>query len=126
MAVEEIKKPSSVSYQYQSAGSQKAESKDTAETQAKPSNITPAVSVSISTASARPEFVTNQEESLQRAQARFEAISSDEDGRASQEALVAIRDELKAKGRQTPGLDRAIANFPKIEQRSDGGLQSLA
>lgn len=126
MAVEEIKKPSSVSYQYQAVGSQRAESKDTSESQAKPSNITPAVSVSISTASSRSEFVTKQEESLQRAQARFDAISSDGDSRASQEALVAIRDELKAKGRETPGLDRAIANFPRIEQRSDGGLQSLA
>jgi len=120
MAVEQIKNLSSVSFDYKPVETPKPEIKESSARGVPPSDNVSAVSVSISNASSvalsKPDFVTNQEERLQRTQSRFERISSDEDGRASQDELIAIKRELNEKGRQTPGLDRAIANFSRLNE----------
>lgn len=111
MAVEKVKDSSHLSYPHHTVGSHEARITEAADKRAREDNVASASSVIISAASMSQDFVTTDEDRLKMAQSRFEAIESDEDGRASQEALIAIRNELRARGRNTSGLDRAIASF---------------
>jgi hypothetical protein len=118
MAIKEVSSSSSLSIKFQPSESHRLESRET-----KPTAGNSAVSLTISENSFRPDIIKSHAENLQKAQSRFEKIDSDKDGSVSRQELIAIRKELNDKGRQTPGLDRAIANFSKLDQNADSDLQ---